>query len=81
MIKVKKIELQTVECFDPKDNSLGFLNQYEFTDLRVQIKENQISGYYTMFNNWQIFIDKNGELSDWPKGFFDTYTDLLMQLI
>lgn len=85
MIQVKKIQPQTIECFDPEGNSLGLLNEYEFNDLRVQIKGEQIFGYHLYFkvNNVKeiIRIDRDGKLENYPKGFFDTNINLLMKLI
>ena len=78
-IKIKTIPEQRVEVFH-KNESVGLLNYVEFLDLRVQIKEHQESGYYCMYENQKIKIDKNGELSDYPRGFFDEYINLLMKL-
>ena len=48
MIEVKKIVPQVVEHFDPYGNSLGYLNELECLDLRVQIAKNKISGFYVV---------------------------------
>lgn len=85
-IKVKKIEPQTVECFDPEDNSLGFLNEYEFNDLRAQICETKSEGYYFLFqipkNDGPCMgcIDKDGRYHPIP-GLFEEFESGLMRLI
>ena len=81
MIEVKKITPFVCEAFDPEGKSLGFLNLFEFNDLRIQIRANKAEGYYMQFEGQQITIDANGECSDYPKGFYDQLSDQLFQLI
>ena len=80
MIKVNRIEPQTVECFDNNHKSLGFLNEYEFNDLRCQIAENKVNGYYIRFKNEAYVINSNGKLVNWPNGLFDTMETQLARL-
>ena len=81
MIQLKKINSPTVEVFDPQGNSLGEANEYELLDLRIQIKEAKVWGYYIIFNGQKIRIDRKGELEDYPIGLLDTMTYLLLELI
>ncbi len=81
MIKVNRIIPQTVEAFDPDGNSLGFLNEYEFNDLRVQIKQEKAEGYYMVFNDKRNYIDVNGRLKDWEVGFYDMIENQLIELL
>lgn len=81
MIKINKIIPQTVELFNPQDESMGFINEYEFNDIRIQIKEQQAEGYYCMFNGKKFNIDKNGRSKDWFKGFFDLHDNQLLELL
>jgi hypothetical protein len=81
MIKINKIIPQTVEAFTPDNISLGFINEYEFNDLRIQLKENKVDGYYLMFNDLKHQIDKDGRLPLWSKGFFDLQENQLMKLL
>jgi len=71
MIKKREIIPQTVEIFDPENKSLGMFNEYEFNDLRIQIKKENIEGYYVKFNEHKINICPNGKVEKWPSGFFD----------
>lgn len=71
-VVVKRIEPQTVELFDPQDNSLGFVNEYELGDVKIQIAKHKLSGYYVKFEERKIRIGVQGTLEDYPKGFFDT---------
>jgi hypothetical protein len=80
MIKVNKYEVQTVEHFDSNDNSLGFLNEYENTDLRAQIAEQKVSGYYLMFKGIKIPIAPSGKITNWENGLYDTTEILLSRL-
>ena len=79
-IKVKTYKIQTVEHFDNNNQSLGFLNEHESTDLRCQIAENEVEGYYLMFKDKKIFIDRRGHVSDWERGLYDTSEILLSRL-
>lgn len=80
MIKVNKYKVQTVEHFDNNGNSLGFLNEWENADLRCQIAEEKVSGYYLMFNGLKISIDSNGKITNWENGLYDTNEILLSRL-
>ena len=81
MIKLKDIIPQEVDFYDQDETYLGKVNEYEFLDVLVQIKENQYSGYYIIFEAQKIRIDKNGTLEDYPIGLFDLLTDLRLKLI
>ena len=92
MIEIKKISPQTVEAFDPDDKSLGFLNLYEFQDLRIQVKQKKLEGYYLMFKSpslefaeidpWiKIKFLPTGMMSRNPKGFFDFHMNQLYKII
>lgn len=80
MIKVKKIQPQTVEHFDNSGKSLGFLNFCESLDLRCQIMHDNVHGYFLMFESEKIIIKPNGELSSWPRFLYNQETDLLNKL-
>jgi hypothetical protein len=81
MIKIKKIEPPRVYVYKDKDEFVGYLNEYEFNDLRVQIKFEKISGYYFEFNNRRIYICSDGKLQHYPHGLFDFNTKCWMALI
>ena len=81
MIQINRITPQVVELFNPNDESMGFINLFEFNDIRIQIKKQSVEGYYCLFQNIKCEIDKNGKLKRWPNGFFDLFEKQLMQLI
>jgi hypothetical protein len=81
MIKVNKITPPTVEVFDPEDNSLGQLNEYEFYDLRLQILKNRVQGYYVMFNGERSNINSFGRLDNWHKDMFNIIESYCEELI
>ena len=74
-IQPKRIKHTYVEHFDPQGNSLGFLNELENIDLRTQIMEADVDGYYMMFNDKRIELPSNGDMSAFPRGMYD----LMMQ--
>lgn len=71
VIHINRITPQTVEVFTPKGRSMGFVNEYEFNDLRVQIATYKLEGYYVMHDGQKLIIDSNGRLPDWGNGLFD----------
>ena len=82
MIKINKIIPYTCEAFDPNDNSIGYLNEYEFNDLRIQIMKEQAEGYRMITEDGTICnIDKNGIVDKWPKGFYDLVERQLSELL
>ena len=80
MIKINRYEPQTVEHFDSENNSLGFLNEQESTDLRCQIAEQKAEGYYLIFNGFNVGINNKGMIHDWKNGLYETNEILLSRL-
>lgn len=81
MIKVKKIIPPLVDLYSPDGFYLGTLNEYEFLDARCQIKENQETGYFIIFNGEKIKLDRNGTEEYSPIGMFDQLGDLYLRLL
>jgi predicted ATPase len=71
MITYNKIIPQIVEIWN-RDGLFARVNEYELNDLRIQIKTKKVEGFYCVFEGYRIYINKDGSLSHWPKGFFDT---------
>lgn len=81
MIQVNKIIPQTVELFSPDNISMGFINEYELYDIRVQIYEQKAEGYYVMYNNNRIDINSSGRIMFNGDGFFDIIDNAINKLI
>lgn len=83
MEKIKRnfIEDLQVEFFFPNGESFGILNTWEFNDLRIQCRQNKVSGFYAMFNGEKCVINENGRLDRWPIGFYTMFEEQLDQLI
>jgi sporulation protein YlmC with PRC-barrel domain len=43
MVKINKIVPPTLQIYTPNGELLGTVNEYEFLDIRVQIKKQQVS--------------------------------------
>ena len=83
VIKVNKIIPQTIPAYNPSGEFLGELNYFEFNDLRIQIKNEKVSGYYMIYNEQKIPIRSDGVVTYWPAGFFslwDEQMDILLDL-
>lgn len=77
MIKIRKIKETICQLYDPQDNLVGTIrSELQLNDVRLQIKEQNISGYYIMWKDkgldYHINIDRKGTLENWPVGFYDT---------
>ena len=80
MIIYNQIIPQTVELW----NQEGFfvhVNEWEMNDIRIQIMKTKTTGFYCLFEGYRIDIYKDGSLSHWPKGFFDTMEKQLGELV
>ena len=81
MIQINKITPTTLDIYNPDGELIGAVNEYEFLDIRVQIKKEQIFGYYLIFKGQKVKIDKNGELEEYPIGLLDTMSGYYCELI
>lgn len=91
VIEIKTIPPQTCRVYDPSGNLLKEdANQYEVWDLRVQIKEKCVSGYYCEFDmvgedyisyTYQVHFDSDGRSDDWWPGIFDELENSMMKLL
>lgn len=81
-IKIREIPEAKVELYSPDNELIGVIdNEVSFLDVRVQIHNQQLKGYYIVFNGIRCGIDRNGELDVYPEGLYDTRSDLLMKLL
>jgi hypothetical protein len=78
-VEYKKIEPQTVEVWN-KDGFFARVNEHELYDIRLQIKNQEIDGFYVVYDGMDIRINIKGQLEHWPVGFFDL-TDYYLQLL
>lgn len=84
-IKIQKITPPVCEFFDPKGNSLGFLNEYEFHAARVEIKKKSIAGYQAIFelpngNVELLILDEHGR-GNFTENMFPEINNFLMELL
>ncbi len=77
MIVIKRIREPRTQLFCSAGN---ITNQLQLNDVRLQIKEQQLEGYYIKYKDITIRINKYGELSEWPAGFYDKATKQLNEL-
>lgn len=72
-LKFNRHEDKPVPLYNHHDELLGFVwNEIEFNDIRIQIKSQNVKGYYFVYNERKIEIDPDGNIDKWPDGFFDT---------
>jgi len=71
IMKINRITPPTVDLYNPDGEKIGTVNEYEFNDFLIQLKNNYIEGYHSIFNGERIDILEYGRISKQPKGFFD----------
>lgn len=81
MIQINKIKPLKCKAYSPEGKYLGLLNEYEFNDLLIQIKEENISGYYSLYKKQKIDLLPSGRIEFQPKGFFDLIEEQLSKLM
>ncbi len=81
MIKINTIPETTCELFLDGD-LIGTIDScLSLYDVRVQIMKEKAVGYYIEWQDMILYIDEDGKLDEWPKGFFDDYENLLDSLL
>ena len=81
-VTINEIKENTCELYDPDSNWVGTIRSaLSFNDVRLQISRRNLIGYYVMFGNEQIAIDKDGKADKWPRGFFDIWENQLFELL
>lgn len=82
MIKIKRIEEPVCQLLDSEDKTVGWIRSYlQLNDIRIQIKMQGIDGYHILWRDYRINIDRYGNLSTWPRGFYDQMENQLMALL
>lgn len=82
-IKKPQIELETVGIFYMEDGMKHQfdVNYFEFNEVRIQIKNNKLTGYYVCFDSKFYPIDTNGRVKDWPSDMFRMMDDQLIIIL
>lgn len=80
-VKINNLKDSFTILYGPQGHIGVIDNILDFYDVRVQIRENQLTGYYFGFDGEVIRIDKNGECESYPEGFFDKFSELAIKLL
>jgi hypothetical protein len=82
MIEIKRAKPFSCELHDPKGNLVGMLYNYdEILMIQVQIAKEDVEGYCIYWKDYEIPINKKGELTIYPQGFIDSQQRLFSELI
>lgn len=89
MIRIRELEIEKNPLYSPDGELIGYMDYPQFLDVRIQIKEKGLSGYYVLFtdsNNVErkIFINPDGSTDSYPIGFYDlidNQIDILLDLV
>lgn len=84
MIKIPHTNdiLDSLELYNAEGNSLGMINEIQFSYIRNEIKKNKYSGYFVINNGVKVFINNDGSV-DWYKldGRFATIVNIYKDLL
>ena len=78
-LEIKKVIPETVMIWHDEYGFIGEANEYEFNLLRVDIKENDLDGYYVLKDKNRHYIDSNGTVDHW--NFFELIYTTLSKLL
>lgn len=80
-IVIKEIQTPSVKIYNPDGTLLCETNnELVFNDIRIQIKDQKLNGYYLIFEGNKCDIDNDGQVIKWPRGLFSISTDQLNYL-
>lgn len=80
-IKINYIPDQSCDLYAPDETFIGVIqNEYSFNDIRIQIQQQQLSGYYVVWKELKIEIFGNGRYQC-SEGLYDTSLTQLSQII
>ena len=48
---------------------------WQLNDVRLQIQNENVNGYYLIWDGAKFLINRFGMIPDWPRGFFDQEGD------
>lgn len=86
MIKINNIVDMTAEVYY-NGECIGCIDtQYQLNDIRLQVRDQNLSGVYFHFLKPDGTVERidcypDGNLSRWPKGFFDLIENQLYKLV
>ncbi len=81
MVEIKQHTPEQIKLFGPDDNFIGLINNnVEMLDVRVQIAEQKLTGYYFTYGNIRIDIKSNGGVINYPEGLYGKTHDLCTKL-
>ena len=75
----KKIEPETVKVHHDEHGFIGEMNEYEFTDFRIQIMDAKATGYYVATDEGPSRINSQGRIEKWS--FFNLQEEQLRKLL
>lgn len=82
VIEIRNIKEPIVELYNPKGIFIGMItSELQFIDVRLQIAEKQLKGYYIVYNKQKIKISSDGQPEVWPKGLYDQTVEMISELL
>ena len=82
IITINKIVEPICPLFDNKDNKIGEVtSSLQMNDVRLQIHRLKLKGYYFVYKDEKIYINKYGGIINQKPGFYDMFDDQLDEFL
>jgi len=80
MIQIKEYPEETVDLYSPNDEYIETLNQAQFLDVRIQIVEQAIEGYYIVTPYGKHGLNTDGTIENPTERLFEKTVNLARAL-
>jgi hypothetical protein len=81
MVKINTFKEIPVQLWHGKEFIGVIENNLSFLDVRIQIKAENDSDYFIIFDGQKLSFDNYGQLMSRPKGLFDTFDNLCDRIL
>lgn len=80
-INIVRHQFETVDLYSPVGELIGTLNNdIEVTHIQLQIAQQGLEGYYLIWKDKKITLNRRGELDQWPVGMYDHIQHLFAKM-
>lgn len=85
MIKIKNFPVEKYPLYSPNHELVGYVDYFQFLDVRIQVKEHRLEGYYIVYAKAEqdcvITLTPDGGTDRYPLGFYSLIDDQLDSLL
>lgn len=79
---ITSLTKEAVHLYSPNDEFILTIQyEHQLNEVRLQIVDNALEGYYLKLDDLKIPINKYGVIERWPKDLFSKITDQAYELL